>query len=339
MAGGNGKVETYIRTILETYSSKDHPLTQDKICEYLETKFRENRERKSVGAAIENLKNSGLTIVTIPRKGSYIVRDISAEAVYLLALPIICSQHISSEDRQIIVEGLRKQLPPDYEANQMSNMTRGLSAWESDDNASLLDSLEVIGNAIANGNHISYDYMRYVYADNGIEISAEPFTVFPYHLVFKNNHYYLRGYCNISNMLDDDDENEAGGIIYHRLDKIKNVCLELTRGEIPFDGPDAFSAINSGMPYLYADHFENIEFKADPSLVNDIIDWFGKNRVRIRLDKTDNRLYISLKASPMAVRHWVMQYLHHVEIIKPDYLRKSIEDSLKKAASMYNIEK
>lgn len=68
---GNDKVEASIRSILEKYSSKENPLTQVKIGEYLERDFRILRDRESISAAIKNLKERGVSIITLPGKGSY----------------------------------------------------------------------------------------------------------------------------------------------------------------------------------------------------------------------------------------------------------------------------
>ncbi|MCR5660937.1 MAG: hypothetical protein K6G50_02280 [bacterium] len=69
---GSDKIEVIIRNILEKYSSKENPLTQEQIGEYLERDFRIERDRKSIGAAIANLKESGLNVVFSPGKGSYL---------------------------------------------------------------------------------------------------------------------------------------------------------------------------------------------------------------------------------------------------------------------------
>ncbi|MCR5660938.1 MAG: WYL domain-containing protein [bacterium] len=332
----NSKVESSVRTILEKYSSEENPLTQQKICEYLEKDYRIERERKSIGSTLNNLRRSGLNIKSISKKGSYIVRDLPPEAVALTLLPFICTQHISSEDRQIIVDGLCKLLPPGYEERQMSNMTKGLDAWDSDVNADMLWNAQKICDAIAVGDKVSYDYIKYVYEDGRVIASTKNFTVYPYHLLYKNNHYYLRGNCELFNQFDDaEDDNE--GIIYHRLDKMRNLQRVINREGIPFDSPDNFSEISYGMPYLYADHFENIEFKAAKFLINDIIDWFGQKHLRVSLDKKADKLYVSIKASPMAMNHWAMQYLPYVEIIKPRSLRESIEKCIKQAAELYEI--
>lgn len=332
----NSKVESSVRTILEKYSSKEHPLTQQKICEYLEKDFRLNRERKSISSTLDNLRRSGLNIISVRKKGSYIVREIAPEAVALTLVPFICTQHISSEDRQIIVNGLCTLLPPDYERKQLSNMTKGLDAWESDANAEMLLNAREIGEAIASNDKVTYDYIKFVYEDGRVIASTNSFTVYPYHLLYKNNHYYLRGYCEFFKQFDDaDDDNE--GIVYHRLDKMRNLRRVINREGIPFDSPDNFSDISYGMPYLYADHFENIEFRAAKYLINDIIDWFGQKHLHVSLDKKADKLYVSIKASPMAMKHWAMQYLPYVEIIKPRSLRESIEKCIKEAAELYKI--
>ena len=69
---GSDKIEVIIRSILEKYSSKENPLTREQICEHLERDYHIERETKSISAALASLKESGLTVITLPGKGSYL---------------------------------------------------------------------------------------------------------------------------------------------------------------------------------------------------------------------------------------------------------------------------
>ena len=85
---------------------------------------------------------------------------------------------------------------------------------------------------------------------------------------------------------------------------------------------------------MYTDKRERIEFIADLSIVDQIVDWFGYD---IRIDElSDNKVKVSLKASPNAMFHWAMQYIEFVEITVPNHLRERIKSTLDTAQNKYN---
>lgn len=64
-----------------------------------------------------------------------------------------------------------------------------------------------------------------------------------------------------------------------------------------------------------------------------IVDWFGDNA---HISKSDDRLKVTVKVSPYAMKYWAMQYLNHVEVLSPASLRREIADDLARAADRYS---
>jgi len=50
----------------------------------------------------------------------------------------------------------------------------------------------------------------------------------------------------------------------------------------------------------------------------------------------EDKLKVTVKASPNAMEYWAMQYLNSVEIISPIELRNRIKENLKSAIEKYN---
>ena len=88
------------------------------------------------------------------------------------------------------------------------------------------------------------------------------------------------------------------------------------------------------MPYMYTDTPETIDFIADVRIVDQIIDWFGRD-IRIMPTTDEQKLRIHLKASPQAMIHWALQYLPYVEVESPDSLRAKIRDALQNGLQKY----
>ena len=88
------------------------------------------------------------------------------------------------------------------------------------------------------------------------------------------------------------------------------------------------------MPYMYTDEPERIEFSTEPWMVDQIIDWFGKD-IAVRKTDNENQIIVSLWASPNAMEHWALQYLNYVEVISPAHLRTRIKSSIEEAMKKY----
>ena len=96
-----------------------------------------------------------------------------------------------------------------------------------------------------------------------------------------------------------------------------------------------FKQIASTMPYMYTDTPERIEFIADEYIVDQIIDWFGKDIKMLTLPDNEKKVKVELFASPNAMEHWALQYLNYVEVTKPESLRKRIIESINSATRKY----
>ena len=86
---------------------------------------------------------------------------------------------------------------------------------------------------------------------------------------------------------------------------------------------------------MYTDKPERIEFIADEWIVDQIVDWFGKDIRMSLVPDNEKKVKVELVASPNAMEHWAMQYLNYVEVTKPESLRIRIKESLKKAIRIY----
>ncbi|MCR5636376.1 MAG: WYL domain-containing protein [Clostridiales bacterium] len=72
---------------------------------------------------------------------------------------------------------------------------------------------------------------------------------------------------------------------------------------------------------------------ADESIIDQIIDWFGKD---IRIAKHGKaQLKVMVKVSPMAMEHWAMQYAGHVTVTAPEGLAEKIKKRLENAVNKY----
>ena len=96
-----------------------------------------------------------------------------------------------------------------------------------------------------------------------------------------------------------------------------------------------YKNLTTAMPYMFSDTPETIEMLAVDWILDQVIDWFGKD---IKIDKTETEtLYkITLKSSPTAMLFWAMQYTDECEILRPVALRERIKETINKAKEKYD---
>ena len=311
--------------ILQKHSDYDHPMTQEDIIKYLESDYGSEMERKAVGKNIADLRDAGIDIGS-RRAGSYInSREFEDSELKLMIDGVLQSKHITARHSKDLIEKLCG-LSNKYFRSHVKNVY-SVNDWSKTENQSLFYNIDVVDEAIATGKQVQYDYNKY-----GVDAKLHKSSfqrVSPYQLILHNQRYYLMGYSDY-----------WGNMTFHRLDRISNMRLydkpatPITSVKGYENGID-FKQIASTMPYMYTDTPERIEFIADEFIVDQIVDWFGKDIRMSVLPDNDKKVKVELVASPNAMEHWALQYLNYVEVTKPESLRGRIKESLKKATEIY----
>lgn len=311
--------------ILLKHSDYDHPMTQEDIIKYLDKEYDIQMERKAVGRNIADLRDAGIDIGSC-RAGSYIEsREFEDSELKLLIDGVLQSKYITARHSKDLIEKLCG-LSNKYFRLHVKNVY-SVNDWSKTDNQSLFYNIDVVDEAIANGKQVQYDYNKY-----GIDVKLHKSSfqrVSPYQLILHNQRYYLMGYSDY-----------WGNMIFHRLDRISNMRIydkpatPITSVKGYENGID-YKQLVSAMPYMYTDTPERIEFIADEYIVDQIVDWFGKNIKMSTLPDNEKKVKVELIASPNAMEHWALQYLNHVEVTKPESLRKKLKDDLENALNKY----
>lgn len=312
--------------ILQKHSDYDHPLTQEDIIKYLEKDYGIEMERKAVGKNIADLRDAGIDIGS-RRAGSYIdSREFEDSELKLLIDGVLQSKHITARHSKDLIEKLCG-LSNKYFRSHVKNVY-SVNDWSKTENQALFYNIDVVDEAIATGKQVQYDYNKY-----GVDAKLHKSSfqrVSPYQLILHNQRYYLMGYSDY-----------WGNMTFHRMDRISNMRIyekpatPITSIKGYENGLD-FKQIASTMPYMYTDTPERIEFIADEFIVDQIVDWFGKDIRMTRLPDDDKKVKVELIASPNAMEHWALQYINHVEVTKPESLRERIREALNSGIRKYN---
>ena len=310
--------------ILQKYTDFNHPLTQDEIVEILDRDYGISIERKAVSRNLSLLKEAGIEIES-RRAGNYLeTRDFEDSELKLLIDGVLCSQHINPRQSSDLIEKLCK-LSNKYFRSHVKNV-HTVKDWNKTENSALFYNIELVDIAIEEGKQLQYDYNKYGLDKQLHKSSFQRVT--PYQLILHNQRYYLMAYSGY-----------WGNMVFHRLDRISNIRLYDKPAhpirEVPgYESGIDYKKIASTMPYMYTDEPERIEFYTEPWMVDQIIDWFGKD-IAVRKTDDENCVIVSLWASPNAMEHWALQYLNYVEVISPAHLRDRIQNNLQNGLQKY----
>ena len=311
--------------ILQKHSDYDHPLTQEDIIKYLEKDYGIEMERKAVGKNIADLRDAGIDIGS-RRAGSYIgSREFEDSELKLLIDGVLQSKHITAKHSKDLIEKLCG-LSNKYFRSHVKNVY-SVNDWSKTENQALFYNIDIVDEAIATGKQVQYDYNKY-----GVDAKLHKSSfqrVSPYQLILHNQRYYLMGYSDY-----------WGNMTFHRMDRISNMRIydkpaTLITNVKGYENGIDFKQIASTMPYMYTDKPERIEFIADEWIVDQIVDWFGKDIRMSTLPDDDKKVKVELVASPNAMEHWALQYLNHVEVTKPESLRERIKTSVQNGTEKY----
>ncbi len=311
-----------ILQILEEYTDYDHPLTQEEIVNRLDKDYGLMVERKLVGRNLSILKEAGYDIES-DRRGSYLAeRPFEDSELRLLIDGVLSSRYITAKHSKDLIKKLCG-LSNKYFLSHVKHIC-SVNDWSKTDNSALFYSIEVIDTAIEEGKQIAFHYNKYG-ADKKLHKTSEQ-RVSPYQLILHNQRYYLVS-CN----------EKHKNLGHYRLDRITEIRLldkpatplkSLSSHEFGIDYHDYATSL----PYMYADKPEVVDFLADEEIVDQIVDWFGDNA---RIARQGDKLHVTVKASPLAMEYWAMQYLNHVEILSPASLRTRIRENLQRGLGKY----
>ena len=319
-----------ILQILHKHSDAEHPMTQDDLVESLYKECGIDVDRKLVGRQLALLHeafdklDSPITLISDPRKGTYIEqREFEDSELRLSIDGVLSSSYITAKHSKDLIEKLCAQ-SNQYFRPRVKNIY-SVNDWNKTDNMSVFLNIELIDEAIERGKQIKFVYNKYG-ADKKLHKTSNP-RVSPYQLILHNQRYYLMAWHERFEQMH-----------YYRLDRITNMeivedkPLTNIRNVAGYESGIDYKKISSGLPYMFADKLEYVEFLADESVLDQVVDWFGKD---IKIEDVGGRYKVSLLASPTAMEYWALQYVKSVEVIAPKSLRERIKETLDSGVKKY----
>ena len=302
-----------ILKVLEEYSDEDHFLTQQDIIDKVDELYGIELERKSVAFSISLLQELDYDINKSPRGGyALLSRSFDNSEIRYIVDSLFSSKSISGKQAAELSKKLnsclsryqRKDYNFIYKSNEINRS----------ENKELFYTLELIEEAKRRGKRVSFQYLTF--DENGkpfTKMDGYRYIVSPYYSANSNGRYFL--ICNY--------REKYRAITWFRIDYMINPKIEEEWPIKPIESLegvkdfDIAKYLNDNIYLLDGDVIKATFLIEQPSYVQFVIDWFGKNA---RTYSKDGKLYADIKCNESALFYWYMQYSECVTILSPQSL-------------------
>lgn len=337
-----------ILEILKKYTDIEHPMTQKQIIDCLERDYGMTADRKAVRRNLSRLMETGYPVCIKSEKqrsftdaetGETETTDVCSDIYYehefddselrLLIDGLLFSRHIPYSQCKTLVEKLEGLSNERFRSHM-----KHVSALPDNmpDNRQLFYTIGILDDAISAGKQVELTYCGY-----GTDKKLHPhldaggnprrLTVNPYQIAAVNGRYYL--ICN---------QDRYDDVANYRVDRIADIVLKDT----PVKPKREVKGLKNGLDlpkhmaehlYMFPGESVSVLFRAKRYLLNDIIDWFGRD---ITFEnETEETVDVRVRVNRTAMAMWAMQYALHTEILEPADLREEIKEDLRKAMKQY----
>ena len=340
-----------ILEILKRHTKPGQTITQKKIAEYLEKDYEMVAERKAIRRNLAELMDSGFPIRTGKESTRNMVNRETGETEENIAYSDFYYEHTFSdaELRMLIDSVLFSRSTPQKQGKDLIRKLEDLTdesfhykvshitslPENQPENRQLFYTIEILDEAISRKRQVELTYNSYgtdkkLHPHLDDEGQPKRQIINPYRMAAANGRYYL--ICN---------HDQHDNIAYYRIDRITDIILLDTPQKPARSIPELKNGLD--LPKHMAEHLymfpgksEQVTFKAKKYLLNDLIDWFGKD-IQF-LEETEEEITAVVSINLESMRLWALQYALHVMILEPKELREQVQEDVRKAAKNYNVE-
>jgi len=296
----------YVLKVLQEYSDKEHPITQQEIIKKIYMLYTESIDRRTIKGYIDTLNDFGYNIVSLKKGEGYYYDNrlfTKNEATYIMDA-IYSSKSLDSNQARNLVSKIKNTFSENERKDYNYVFKNSSLTTKFDD--TIFSKIDKITCAIKESKKIEYHYKDYdKYGIERIEEKAR--ITSPYYFINKNNHYYIL--C-----VDKDKTIEL------RIDRMTDIAIlddsrdDISKTKNYKPGFNIQEYINEHI-YMFGNEIVNakIMIKSE-KYVKDVIDWFG-NTVKI-LPK-DNKIYANFRCEEYSLIYWALQYGDAITIVSP----------------------
>jgi predicted DNA-binding transcriptional regulator YafY len=309
----------YLKKILLEKTDEQNPITmQGIITELAEHDI--HAERKSIYNDMDILRQYGLDIEIVKGKirGYYIAyRQFELPELKLLVDAVQSSRFITEKKSEELIAKL-SSLTSQAQAADLKRHIVVANRPKSINEQSYY-SVDVIHAAVNNGKKIAFKYFDYdvnknrVFRKDGADYKVTPVT-----LCWDSDKYYLVAYNAEHNELRN-----------YRVDRMCDVMATDISGDDFDKSRFNIAEYIRGMFGMYGGEVTQARISFDNSLVNVVLDYFGKDTVITPIDNERFEVSVDVTVSPVFLG-WVFQFAGKAQILSPDSLVNAMREMVVK---------
>lgn len=318
-----------IYKFLSDYSDENNPLSTTDLIAMLE-KEGIKCERKSIYADIKTLNEIGFDIISTKsaKRGFFMgTRRFELPEVRLLIDAVSSAGFITPKKTNDLV----KKLETLVSKNQAMALTSqvyvdsGLKC----DNEEIYYIIDFLHEAIINKKKVKFKYKRRnIDKASKKSYTEKSFTVSPYALVWKDDHYYL--ICN---------NDKYDNLMNLRLDRIRAIeqtdenvrnFSEVSEYETSFNVSDYVSKMFN----MFSGETDKVTLLCELDLREQIMDRFGSKIPLVAVDVDHFQTTFEAAVSDGLIS-WIMNYGKRIKVLEPQSLADSVKQRAQEICSIY----
>ena len=315
----------HILDYLEQNSHQDHPVKASELIAMLDRRFGIACDRKTVYSDIAALQDYGVDIVSIPGKngGYYIAapKDFQMSELKLLIDAVLSSRYLTEKKSRELIKKLCDLCGTDKEAELVSRNLL-VSGRVKSMNESIYYNIDVIQEAIAKNVQITFRYFDWDMKAQRVYREKE-YLASPYGLCQDNENCYLLAYS------------ERHGITAYRADRMDSIQLTQNK-RIPCPQLTGKALIDHAnqLFQMFAGDAVSVKMRFHKSLLNVVIDRFGKDIMLIPEDAEHFNFTAKVAVSPMFLS-WVIGFGAKAKVLHPQSVVDACRAMCKEALNQY----
>lgn len=313
----------YILDYLQRNSHREHPVRAAELLSMLEQQHNIVCDRKTIYSDIAALQDYGVDIVSLPGKnGGYFIasRNFELPELKLLIDAVQSSRFLTEKKSRELIEKLCSQCSV-YDARLMRRDVL-VSGRVKSMNETIYYNVDAIQEAIAQNRQIRFRYFDWG-LDRRPHYRDRDYQASPYGLCQDNENCYLLAHS------------PRHGVTSYRVDRMSEIkpvdqprtpCQELTGKALVEHANRLFQ--------MYSGETADVKLRFDRSLVNVVIDRFGRDILLIPDGDKHFVFTVNVAVSPMFLS-WVIGFGSKAKILYPQSVIDACKAMCREAMAQY----
>ena len=312
----------HILDYLQKNSNEDRLVTAQELIRVLDQKGI-RCDRKTVYSDIAALQDYGVDIVSVPGKngGYYIAsRIFELPELKLLIDAVQSSKYLTQKKSRELIEKLCMQCN-EQDASLMKRSVL-VSGRVKSMNETIYYNVDAIQEAISQNKQITFRYFDWG-MDRRRHYREKEYVASPYGLCQDNENCYLLAHS------------ERYGVTSYRVDRMSDIALSTqTRTPCPELTGKALTEHANRLFQMYSGDAVNVKMRFHKSLLNVVIDRFGKDIMLIPDGEDHFNFTVNVAVSPMFLS-WVMGFGSKAKILYPQAVVEQCKELCRQIMSQY----